>query len=239
MQNLTKKKCKRSKKIEAIEIFQNGRYYYGLLFFLLLFFIMAPFFKESRVSEAFFATSLVTMLVFCILSISESKRFVTLSMIFSVPLIAKGFQPLIGSYEINTLFFSLSGAFFMLMVIYVMIHDIFQTSVVDGPIIVGSVSIYILVGLFFGFVYLSIEYFHPQSFNFISEKTVGVENISEMIYFSFITLTTLGYGDIAPISMFAKIASSIEAILGQVYLTVLVARLVGLSIVHSKNRSHF
>ncbi len=54
-----------------------------------------------------------------------------------------------------------------------------------------------------------------------------------MLYFSFSTLTTLGYGDIVPVSPLARMLTSVEAITGQLYLTVLVARLVGLHITES------
>lgn len=59
---------------------------------------------------------------------------------------------------------------------------------------------------------------------------------AEMIYYSFVTLTTLGYGDIVPVSPSARSLATLEALTGQLYLTVLVARLVGLQITHSARR---
>jgi hypothetical protein len=63
-----------------------------------------------------------------------------------------------------------------------------------------------------------------------------VGRVLEMRYFSFTTLTTLGYGDIVPHSAGARTLAVLEAVTGQIYLTVLVARLVGLYIVHESNR---
>ena len=59
---------------------------------------------------------------------------------------------------------------------------------------------------------------------------------AEMVYYSFVTLTTLGYGDIVPVSPSARALATLEALTGQLYLTVLVARLVGLHITHASRR---
>ncbi len=234
------RKERKSKKIEFISAFKDGRYYYGVLFFLLCFFIMAPFFKDSRGSEAFFGLSLVFALIFCILSICEKKRLVTTSLILSLPLVAKSLQPFFSDYYyVESLIFSLSGAFFIAFMLYIIIRDIFHSNVVDGPIIAGSISAYILLGLLFSFIYLTLEQIQPNSFKFSPSSNAGSEQVREMIYFSFITLSTVGYGDITPLSLHAKIFSSLEAVFAQLYLTVLVARLVGLSVVHSHNKRRF
>jgi voltage-gated potassium channel Kch len=64
-----------------------------------------------------------------------------------------------------------------------------------------------------------------------------MERVLQMRYFSFTTLTTVGYGDIIPHSAAARTLASLEAVTGQIYLTVLVARLVGLHIVHARRSS--
>ena len=64
----------------------------------------------------------------------------------------------------------------------------------------------------------------------------GARTGAEMVYYSFVTLTTLGYGDIVPVSPSARALATLEALTGQLYLTVLVARLVGLHITHSSRR---
>ena len=58
--------------------------------------------------------------------------------------------------------------------------------------------------------------------------------MTQMLYFSFVTMTTLGYGDISALSTSARVLASVQALLGQLYLTVLVARLVALQITHEK-----
>ena len=76
-----------------------------------------------------------------------------------------------------------------------------------------------------------VDFLVPGPFRTAQE---GTQTSAPMIYFSFVTLTTLGYGDIVPLSPAARALAMVEALLGQLYLTVLVARLVGLHITHSQ-----
>lgn len=94
---------------------------------------------------------------------------------------------------------------------------------VDREIIYAALSTYLLAGIFFGQVHLSIESYWPGSYS-------GPSNFSEAaaLYFSFVTLATLGYGDFLPTSDLARGVTVFEVIAGQLYLAVMVARLIGL-----------
>jgi hypothetical protein len=106
----------------------------------------------------------------------------------------------------------------------------------DGPIdlnrIVGAVSIYLVLGLIWAFLYSMLETIQQGSFTFARQ---GIDDsqmnlVGEFIYFSMVTLTTLGYGDIVPLSRPARMFASLEAITGQLYVAIVIARLVGLQI---------
>jgi voltage-gated potassium channel Kch len=71
--------------------------------------------------------------------------------------------------------------------------------------------------------------------SFIEEALSGVHDLSTFVYFSFVTLSTLGYGDIVPATRGAQALASMEALIGQFYLTVLVARLVGIHISYTSS----
>lgn len=95
----------------------------------------------------------------------------------------------------------------------------------------GALSLYLLVGVGWSFVYAALEYFEPGSFAFPATDagTVGDgTDLQRFLGFSFTTLTTLGYGNIAPTTPRADALTSLEAVLGQIYLAVVVARLVAL-----------
>lgn len=97
--------------------------------------------------------------------------------------------------------------------------------------------VYLLIGYAWAFGYAIIDELQPGSFS--SPGGVNpvdyITRVMQMRYFSFITLTTVGYGDIVPQSHAARTFATLEAVVGQIYLTVLVARLVGLHIVHANS----
>ena len=107
----------------------------------------------------------------------------------------------------------------------IFLHRIFSETTVTIDSIQGGIAIYFLSGVFWAFLYQTLLLFDPDAILF-SDHVVGA--FSDLIYFSFITMTTLGYGDIMPISRMAKNMAVLEAVWGQTYLAVLVARLVGL-----------
>ena len=101
--------------------------------------------------------------------------------------------------------------------------------------IYGAVSIYLLIGSGFGELYGAFAIADPAAFNGV-EATESLDRISRFMgYFSFVTLTTLGYGDITPAAHYLKVLAYVEAIIGQFYLAVLVARLVGTYIAQSQD----
>lgn len=120
-----------------------------------------------------------------------------------------------------------------------MLRTIFESRQVTFNIVCASLCIYLLLGLVWALTYSVDDALDPTAL----PSTVGGAKHPEWmrmgwgetasLYFSFATLTTLGYGDIVPTSPISRMLASIEAITGQLYLAVLVARLVGMHIVNS------
>jgi hypothetical protein len=137
----------------------------------------------------------------------------------------------------------LSTAFITLVIILVLGY-LFRTDHVDANMICASLCVYLLIGVAWSSLYSLCEVAYPSSFVYPyaeeyarGSMTFGAEKSLIPIYYSFVTLTTLGYGDMVPLSPPAKILAILEAIIGQFYLTVLVARLVGLHIARTTSRS--
>jgi hypothetical protein len=97
-----------------------------------------------------------------------------------------------------------------------------SSAVVDHETVYAALSTYLLAGLFFGVLYSAIEYMWPGSFTGPDEFTEA-----SAVYYSFVTLATLGYGDFLPRTEFARGIATFEVIGGQLYLAVMVARLIG------------
>ena len=100
-----------------------------------------------------------------------------------------------------------------------------RPGVVDGERLFAALDAYLMAGLLFGVCYRALEQIWPTSFGAPTVMDLGLQ---DAIYFSFITLATLGYGDIVPVGGPARGLATLEAVSGQMYLAVLVARLVSL-----------
>ncbi len=96
---------------------------------------------------------------------------------------------------------------------------------VEAEHIYAALSAYLLGGVFFGVLYHAVGQAWPGSFG-VSGAGAGL-NLPDSIYFSFVTLATLGYGDVVPVTEVARGLAVIEAVIGQLFLAVMIARLVG------------
>lgn len=114
--------------------------------------------------------------------------------------------------------------------------DVLRQRRVTIDTVLGALCVYLVSGFFFAHVFFAIESFVPGSLAGPLVRPDGRESLSNFYYFSFVTLTTLGYGDILPASAPVRALATLEAILGQMYLAVLVARLVGIQITQSVGR---
>ena len=103
-----------------------------------------------------------------------------------------------------------------------------QARRIDSKHLYAALSAYLIAGLFFGAVHHLIEELVPGSYSIDGALLTGVFNIEDSIYFSFVTLATLGYGDILPKSEAARGIATAEALSGQLYLAVMIARIVSL-----------
>lgn len=114
---------------------------------------------------------------------------------------------------------------FLLLAIINTLQLVAAGNEINSNRIIGAVCVYLLFGLMWSIAYALLEFSEPGSFQGLPEPALSTWT-SDWIYYSFVTLTTLGYGDITPISRTARVLTYSEAITGQFYLAVLVAGLV-------------
>ena len=116
---------------------------------------------------------------------------------------------------------------------------LFETDRINLDMILASICLYMLFGLAWAFIYQLIEVGHPGSFKVAEVEATHLESVrymrSQFAYYSYVTLSTLGYGDITPLTRLARSWSVVEALTGQLYLAMVIARLVGLHISHDKS----
>jgi voltage-gated potassium channel len=183
------------------------------------------------------AAFLVAMLLSAVFAVSQSRRTAITALALAVPAIVLRLLNLwfdqdgimVGEHVIEILFIG--------YVIFVLLKHLFSTDRVSFNTICASLCTYLLLGVLWAMVYSTLDIAQPESFAFplTTEDATGMMRFSDEksvfpIYFSFVTMTTLGYGDIVPTSPIARMLAAMEALMGQLYLTVLVARLVGMHI---------
>lgn len=128
---------------------------------------------------------------------------------------------------------------FLGIVIYSILREVLTLKEVSFDAISGALNGYLLMGIMWGFAYQAVEASWPGSFDLgldVFTKVAGsnyvAPHLASLLYFSFVTITTTGYGDITPISAVAGQLAITEAVVGQFYMVVLVARLVSLQTMH-------
>ena len=109
--------------------------------------------------------------------------------------------------------------------VYLIFHDIVNSQKVTMDTIMGAICIYFLLGLCWAFLYSLCGVFDPDAFSITIDNT---EPFITFLYFSFTTLTTVGYGDIYPVSETTRMLTNLEAIVGQMYPAIIISILVSI-----------
>ncbi|WP_084529993.1 potassium channel family protein [Nocardia crassostreae] len=127
-----------------------------------------------------------------------------------------------------TLSMLIAVSVFMLALLITLGRFVFRRrNAVSLDLILSAVSTYLIIGGFFGALSGVLEILHPGSY--ADPATPGVSpQWQQMVYFSFVTLATLGYGDIVPVAPWARSLASFETVLGTLFLAIVISRLVGI-----------
>lgn len=204
----------------------------ALLLALLTVLLVAPFVQQYEKFQWLLAVILALVLLAAVRTVANQVRQYRLALVLAVLAVVPQFGVLIERSEWLETVRYLAMMSFLFWVCALLLRDIIVRShAVTTELILGAINIYLMMGVAFAFMFGLIEHLQPGSFTGLGELTPLLNPVFPLVYFSFVTLTTLGYGDIAPITSFGMTAAYIEAIFGQLYLAILVARLVGLYIV--------
>jgi len=129
------------------------------------------------------------------------------------------------------------SAIYLSGIIIIILYNMFYVAKITFDTICAALSVYLLMAVLWAVLYALVDAVSPGSFTFNSQIGSGTsvmyfdEKLSMVpLYYSLVTITTLGYGDIVPVTPMASMLAAVEAVIGQFYLTVLVAWLVGMHI---------
>lgn len=114
---------------------------------------------------------------------------------------------------------------FQLTITWLLLRYIFAARRINGDVLLAAITVYILLAALFVPVYGVLEALSPGSF--VDNGTGGAVFWQQLVYYSLTTLTTTGYGDILPVSAWARAVANVEMVMGVLYIAILMGRLVG------------
>jgi hypothetical protein len=198
-----------------------------LLIALLIYLLAVPFAFDLQLFPhgIIRATGFSALLAIGILSLRNSGRTFRIAITFVVVGIVLNVLDAALGHSIYLLGSLLLMLAFLMLATFASVKQIAAANVISANRIVGAICVYLLLGVIWSVLYALLEFALPGSFAGIAAQG-GSSWTPDWIYYSFVTLTTVGYGDMLPLTYSARALSYMETIFGQFYLAVLVAGLV-------------
>lgn len=217
--------------------------YLILLTAILLLIVVQPLLFGYQVDEPVFDVLYSILLVATIFALCEHRRHRLAVLLLGLPVVALTWitYPLEGGPRlVAAVIGHLAGALLFLYGVVLTIRGVLTGGQVTLDSIFGAINGYLMLGVAWGILLSMVELLRPGSFAWGESLQSAAQvdgQLPVLLYFSFVTLTTLGYGDVSPVTPPARTLAWLEAILGQLYLAVLVAGLVGRFVAESLRES--
>ena len=220
-----------------IEAIVKGRFSALLVSFVLLF-LVGPFLTSDQgLADQLFGVLIMLVLASCLRAISRTRGFFLFMVAFPLLNLMVGSLEMVTQREpeeFQALVLILRAAYFVVVFFSIMRYVLDDTPV-TGDKICGAIAAYLVMGVAWTFVYTLFYQVDPTSFD-VPEALLAKTTINSTwaFYFSFTTLTTLGYGDITPLKSGVQSYAVLQAAIGQIFLAVIIARLIALHITHER-----
>jgi Ion channel len=210
---------------------RQGRFFYLFLANILLIIAQPIFADFTGVKFVLYALYMLSM-VSAIYAVGMSSRKLMISIVLaSLAFLSIAIATLTDYSPFSFSFSLLFELVFNVYMIFAMLQGLLRVKDITHDIVYGSMAVYLLIGVTFSILYTIFYLVEPNAFQ------MNVENFSQesviwwdFLYYSFVTLTTLGYGDIIPTGQIVRSASILEAITGVLYTSILLARFVSIYI---------
>src|SRR6266481_968667 len=198
-----------------------------LLIALALLFFFFPFVEEVKGGDIIVAILLSLVLLSAVLAVADRKGIFFIALVLAIPAIVGRWISHFRPDLVPPPVFLIAGLALIAFVVANLLLFVLRAPSVNTEVLCASISAYLMLGLLWTVAYWLVAQVTPNAFAF---NTGPKETMSgfNAFYFSFITLSTVGYGDITPVSRIARWLAATEAMTGLLYVTVLIARLVSL-----------
>ena len=196
---------------------------------------VAPFVEEFKYGESIDAVLITLVLILGVLAVGCSRRTLVLALGLMLPAVAARWGWYLWPDLLPPVARNITGLIFLAYIEFQLLHFIFRTPRVNSEVLCAGISGYLLLGILWMSAYMLVSWLnpaegiHPGAFVFtVGATTPHLLSQFEAYYFSFITLSTVGYGDITPLTNGARTLAMTEAMTGTLYMAVLISRLVAL-----------
>lgn len=222
----------------------------ALLAAIIAAFLVRPLIGDYGAGPPLFAIAMLALLLLALYNIdvdeivrdreailAQRKRRSIIAWTLGVPAIAQRFAVLVAPSPLLNRAGSILWLLLFAYITWNELRAVLKQKKITREVISMSISVYLLFGLTFGLFYIVLHDLQPNAFSLGSGAPLSEQQlIPVLIYFSLTTLSTIGFGDITPITLQARYAAVAEGITGQFYLAILVARLVGMQMSQSSNQ---
>jgi hypothetical protein len=199
-----------------------------LLIALIVLFAVTPFVEELPNGDLVESGLVTLVMVASFLAVARSPRVLMAAAMLIVPAIAGKWLNHFFPNHVPVHYFLGFGIAFFGFTIYRILRFILKTTYVDAEVLSAGIVVYLMLGLLWSQAYILTAQVTPDTFRFpLAEGSAGRLGGFNAFYFSFSTLTTVGFGDITPMSKIARTLAVMEAVTGTLYLAILISRLFG------------
>ncbi|HUL13110.1 MAG TPA: ion channel [Methylococcaceae bacterium] len=203
----------------------------GLLFFFLLIPSLHLFLRTSMEAELlrdYLPVGFSLFILIGVWGLQGNRRFFHLGLVLALLQVALAVVEQFTHIAAIKVGAALNVLAFCVLNAFLAAQHVFSWRQVDANTLIGAVCVYLLLGLIWAVIYTMFAYFWPEgSFNGLTFQKNAMQ-FENFLYYSFVTLTTAGYGDITPVNPLLRTLAYLEMIVGQFYMAILVAGLVGL-----------
>jgi voltage-gated potassium channel len=200
-----------------------------LLLALILLFAATPFIEDLPNGELVESGLMTLVLIASLRVVGGNPRILLTGALLVVPAIAGKWLNHVFPTNVPIHYFLVFGMAFMAFATAIILRFILRTSRVDAEVLCAGIVVYLMLGLLWSLGYTLLAQTTPGSFSFAGAgNSASRMDGFNAFYFSFGTLTTVGFGDITPVSKVARTLAIFEAVMGTFYLAILISRLVGM-----------
>jgi hypothetical protein len=192
-------------------------------------FIFSPFIEEIKSGDLIASFLLSLVLLSAVVAVADSKYVLVVALVLAIPAVGGRWINHFRPDLVHPAVFLVCALVLMTFLVARLLRFILRAPSVNTEVLCASIAAYLMLGLIWTVAYWLVDQLTPGgAFSFSTTVWPRSMNGFNGFYFSFITLSTVGYGDITPVSRFARWLAAMEAMTGMLYVAVLIARLVSL-----------